>query len=208
MKYGTVNLGQIEAVINKLGGQENFERLLRCNSVNVTFNDGKAEVVAMDPLASIWKTITIGNIGREKFIPTLKEHVMNVSDLSECMMKQVAFTVVSQEEQIDLVNVSAAELGFDRATRYDAICDRARECGLELCPPEVGPQLRLQYLDQPLGEWFVIAMKVIRCSDGGLHVFCAGHNDDGLWLDGESFDSLRLPGNRFVFRAPKQPLAA
>ena len=29
MKYGNLNLGQIEAIVNKLGGMENVERLLR-----------------------------------------------------------------------------------------------------------------------------------------------------------------------------------
>lgn len=208
MKYGTINLGQIEAAINKLGGQDIFERLLTCNSVNVTFSDGKAEVVATDPITSIWKTITIGTIPREKFTPTLKERGMNVSDWPADMMKQDAFTVVSQEEQIDLVVVSVRDLGFDKATRYDAICQRAEERGLELCPPEVGPQLRLQYLDQPLGEWLVIAMEAIRDSIGGLSVFCVAHSDDGLWLSRRyGFPGLCwLPDDRFVFRARKQPL--
>ena len=210
MKYGTINLGQIEAAINKLGGQDVFERLLTCNSVNVTFSDGKAEVVATDPITSVWKTITIGNISRDKFIPTLKERGMNVSDWSADMMKQDAFTVAGQEEQIDLVVVSVRDLGFDKATRYDAICARAKERGLELCPPEVGPQLRLQYLDQPLGEWIVIAMEAIRDSDGVLRVFGVGRSDVGLWLRSifGRPDFLWGPGLRFVCRARKQPLDA
>ena len=73
-----------------------------------------------------WKTITIGNISQERFTPTIKERGMNVSDWSVDMMKQDAFTVVSQEEQIDLVVVSVRDLGFDKATRYDAICARAK----------------------------------------------------------------------------------
>ena len=208
MKYGTINLGQIEAAINKLGGQDVFERLLTCNSVNVTFSDGKAEVLATDPITSIWKTITIGNISRDKFIPTLKEHGMNVSDWSADMMKQDAFTVVDKEEQINLVNISVADLGFDQATRYDAICQRAKERGLELCPPEVGPQLRLQYLDQPFGEWIRVAMEAIRDSDGDLLVFRVVRNDVGLWLYSYygSPDDLWDPDDRFVFRARKQPL--
>jgi len=210
MKYGTINLGQIEAAINKLGGQENFERLLTCNSVNVTFGDGKAEVVATDPLTSIWKTITIGNTARDQFKQALQDASMNVSDWAADMMKQDAFTVVDKEEQVGLVNVSVDELGFDSATRYNAICARAKERGLELCPPEVGPQLRLQYLDQPLGEWVRVAMEAIRDSGGGLHVFHVAHPNAGLWL-GSSSDGpgdLWPPDDRFVFRACKQPLDA
>ncbi|MGH7926389.1 MAG: hypothetical protein ACREQV_01150 [Candidatus Binatia bacterium] len=123
MKYGTVNLDQIEAAINKLGGQDVFERLLTCNSIKVTFSDGTAEVVATDPVASIWKTITIGTIPRDKFTPTLKERGMNVSDWSANMMKQDAFTVASQEEQIDLVVVSNANLGRPNGCAFQETCE-------------------------------------------------------------------------------------
>lgn len=167
----------------------------------------KAEVAVTDPVTSIWRQISIGTTPRDKIIPTLKEHGMNVSDWSADIMKQDAFTVVQEEEQIDLVRVSVRELGFDKATRYDAICQCANERGLELCPPEVGLQLRLQYLDQPLDEWLIIAIEAIRGADGALNVFYVGHDDGGLWL--RSYcggpDNLWNPGHRFVFRARKQP---
>jgi hypothetical protein len=156
----------------------------------------------------IWTTITIGNTSLDKLSQKLKDNGMKVSDWAADIMKQDAFTVAEQEERIDLVNVSVAELGFDKATCYDAICARAKERGLELCPPEVGPQLRLQYLDQPLSEWIVVAMEAIRGSVNGLSVFSVGHDDGGLWLCGGygGADDFWYPGHRFVFRARKQPL--
>ena len=119
-------------------------------------------MVATDPVTSIWRHITIGNIRHGKFIRTLKDHGMIVDGWAANTMKQSAFTVVRREERINLMVVSVRDLGFDNDTHYDAICQRAKERGLELCPPEVGPQLRLQYLDQPLKERLFVAMKAIR----------------------------------------------
>src|SRR5262249_4582703 len=54
---------------------------------------------------------------------------------------------------VELTVLSAAELGVkaDESSLSD-VYERARQAGLELCPAEVGPQLRLDYRNQPLGE--------------------------------------------------------
>ena len=54
-----------------------------------------------------------------------------------------------------------------------------------LCPNEVGPQLRLQYADQPKGEWLRIAMEAITASDGYRRLFSVGHDGGDLWLYGD-----------------------
>src|SRR5258705_10651859 len=58
----------------------------------------------------------------------------------------------------------------------------ALELGLELCPAEVGPVVRLAYKDQPLSGRLIIAMNVITVSDGGFSVVREEHDDRGLWL--------------------------
>jgi hypothetical protein len=60
---------------------------------------------------------------------------------------------------------------------------RGNQKGLELCPPDVGPQLRLDYSDQPPGECVYVAMKPITTSDGEPRIFVVAHNSDGLSLD-------------------------
>ena len=60
---------------------------------------------------------------------------------------------------------------------------RARALGLELCPPSFGLELRLQYMDQPVGEKLHVAMKPITSSDGEPRIFVVAHSDKGLSLD-------------------------
>jgi hypothetical protein len=163
------------------------------------------------PELKVWKTIKIGTgiKNGKAFCSELEKKDFRIGDWARDMLGQKAFTVATQEEDVDLVNLSVADLGFEEGARYDAICARALELGLELCPAEVGPQVRLQYPDQPLGEWFLVAMEAIRDSDGDLDVFSVGHGEDGRWLDsycGEP-DFFWDAGLRFVFRLRKQPLA-
>ncbi len=134
----------------------------------------------------IWKTIKLGtglNTAND-FRDALKESGYRIGDWGDDILGQFAFTVSYTEREVDLVNISVAELGFkDRATRKD-IYDRALEFGLELCPAEVGPQLRLQYPDQSKDEWLRVAMEPIADSDGVLHVFDVNHGGGERWLDG------------------------
>lgn len=116
------------------------------------------------------------------------------------------FKVAGERGNYDLVEVSVRSLGFDKNTRYDVICARALELGLELCPAEVGPQLRLQYKDQPLGEYLIVAMNAINDSGGSPRVFNVHRSADGLWLDSNDGRPVRGwdPEHRFVFLRPRK----
>ena len=87
-------------------------------------------------------------------------------------------------EQIDLVRLKVRDLGFSEGATTDQIYARAQELGLELCPAEVGPHQRLKDLDQPMGEWYRIAMKQIADRNGDPFVFGLERDEFGLWLDG------------------------
>src|SRR3989338_4883715 len=122
------------------------------------------------------------------------------------MLKNPDFKVVGERVNAELVEVSVRSLGFETATRYDNICERAKELGLAVCPAEVGPQLRLQYKDQPLDEYLIVAMNAINDSGGRPGVFSMGAEGDGLWLGaayGRPGDEW-APEDRFVFLRPRK----
>jgi hypothetical protein len=142
----------------------------------------------------------------EEFQKAIEEREMKIYKWAEDVLKNPDFKVVGERRNADLVEVSVRSLGFEKWTKYEDICKRAIELGLELCPAEVGPQLRLQYTDQPLGEYLIIAMKAIDDSDGDPGLFDVDRRDDGLWLDthGGRSDGGWGPGNRFVFFRPRK----
>jgi len=174
MKYSNWTLGQVEAVFNKLGGDDGVRRFLA----------GELVVKETERQLKVWKTIKLGTDFRtaDDFRKALKGNGFNIGDWANDILGKPAFMVATEETEVDLVKVTVAELGFKKGARRNQIYERARDLGLELCPPEVGPQLRLQYQDQPNGEWILVAMEPIVDSVGDPELFSVERDDSGLWL--------------------------
>ncbi len=133
-----------------------------------------------------WKTIKLGiHKTADEYRKAIKADGMKIGSWANDILGKPAFTVSSDEIEVELVRMTVAELGFKNgATRKD-IYNKALELGLKLCPNEVGPALRLQYAGQPMNEWFLIAMEPIADSGGSLYVFGVGRSSDGSWLYGD-----------------------
>ncbi|MDP1719212.1 MAG: hypothetical protein Q8L24_02185 [bacterium] len=104
--------------------------------------------------------------------------------------------------KIDLVMATPAELGFPKGDEYRRVCVGAKEFGLDRCPAEVGPQLRLQYQSQSVMKRILIAMEPITVSRGYYpDVFCVDRLGDELWLAADYGDIGQFlgPGCRLVF---------
>lgn len=110
--------------------------------------------------------------------------------------------VAEKPEDVNIVVVTVAELGFPNGASRAQIYVKALSMGLGLLPAEVGPQLRLQYTDQPLGEWILIGMEPMSDSGGYLIVFGVVRYDDGRWLYGDYGrpDSVWGGNYRWAFR--------
>lgn len=117
-----------------------------------------------------------------------------------------AFVLSKTRETVRLVVLSVAQLGFEGEASLGDIYARARQLGLDLCPAEVGPQLRLQYLDQPIGEFLHIAMEPVARYGGELVDLTVANGGAGLaLLGGEGRPDLVLaPSIRFVFARPSR----
>jgi hypothetical protein len=102
---------------------------------------------------------------------------------------------------VELVAVSAAELGFQTDTVPLAdIYARAQQLGFGLAAAEVAPQLRLQYFDQPLGD-FLIAMEPIKTWKGDPIILTVANGGAGLTLIGRdgSADAQIPVSSRLLF---------
>ena len=164
-------------------------------------NSGEWVVSASKPVEMpVWKTVKLGTCKTpEEYRKALKKAGRRIGDWGDDILGRI--TCSKEEVDFDLVVQSVADLDFKSGARYADICAKAQELGFELCPAEVRPALRLQYGDQPKGEWLRIAMEAIVGRGGSLDIFGVRHDDDGLWLRGSSGrpDRVWFADDRFVF---------
>ena len=177
--------------------------LNRLTRKNVPSTDRPPILVTSAATVPVWKTITLGTFGK---LPALN----NALDAAGCgignsaaeILARPAFTVSTIETNVELLAVSAAELGFevDTASLAD-IYARARQLGFGLTVAEVAPQLRLQYFDQPIGEFLIIGMEPIKRWNGEPVILNVANGGAGLILIGQdgSPDAQISVASRFLF---------
>ncbi len=148
--------------------------------------------------------VEIGGKSKEQLISEMETAGINISDYAKSMIENPDF-VTGKPEQATLIRLTVADLGFKSNATTDQIYKRAEELGLELCPADTGPNYRLKYKNQPLGEYFYIGMKQITDSDGDPDVFKLVRYVDGLWLDGAwaGPGGGWRPDRKFAFRLRK-----
>jgi hypothetical protein len=128
-----------------------------------------------------------------------------LEDLANEIVGRPAFALNRTRTEVDLVVFSVFELGFGKqGAPLKDIYARAKSLGFALCPPEVGPQLRLQYLEQPPGEVLHIAMEPIAKYDGDLVSLALENGEWGLVLFGYYVAAVEMyPRALFVFVKPR-----
>jgi hypothetical protein len=150
----------------------------------------------------VWRTITVGTFANSfALINALDAAGCGIGGLAEEILARPAFTVGTTKTTVELFAVSAAELGFQTDTTPLAdIYARAQQLGFGLAAAEVAPQLRLQYFDQPMGE-FLIAMEPIKTWKGEPVILTVANGGAGLVLIGRDGSAgAEIPvASRFLF---------
>ena len=150
----------------------------------------------------VWRTITVGTFANSfALLNALDAAGCSIGSSAEEILARPAFTVGTSKTNVELFAVSAAELGFQTDTAPLAdIYARAQQLGFGLAAAEVAPQLRLQYFDQPMGE-FLIGMEPIKTWKGVPVILTVANGGAGLILIGQdgSADAEIPVASRFLF---------
>jgi hypothetical protein len=157
-------------------------------------------------LFQVWRTITLGSYkGVDAYRDALDIAKIKIGDSADEILGRPPFPYARTKTGVELAVLSAADLGVesDRASLAE-VYQRARQAGLELCPAEVGPQLRLDYRNQPLGEALDIAMEPVATYGGEPTILTLANWGTGLLLIGRDGrpESTVFWKSRFVFALP------
>lgn len=163
------------------------------------------------------RTVEIGGLSKSQLIQKLKQHFIQINDYGERLLTDYRFTTSGAKYSLQTVQLTVSGLGFRNGATLLHIFKRANELGLELCPLELGPHLRMQYLDQPevyLGDSLqlhqapsgsiTIASEILSEDDDFPKGFYLRRINDVLWLRGYRADHLHVwnPYDHFVFVKP------
>jgi len=151
----------------------------------------------------VWKTIQVGTVeNKSALLAALDAAGCGIGNVAQDIFARPGFTLSRSKAELNLVVVSVVELGLSEETSsLENIYSRAHELGLALAPADAGPQLRLQYFDQPVGEFLHVGTEPIKAKRGDGDILIVANGGAGLLLLGEEVRAnLQFyPSSQFVF---------
>ncbi|MFS0687999.1 helicase [Sporosarcina sp. 179-K 8C2 HS] len=162
---------------------------------------------------TITRVIEVGGLTKSQIIDKMQRQNIMVNELGKKLFADDNFTTSIETYVLKTVELTVRDLGLLEGGTITEVYRRANQLGLELCPLELGPFMRLRYLDQPEGFLssqqqnqapygsITIATKILTEDDNFPKGFYLRRINDVLWLRGYVCDDHHVwePSNRFVF---------
>jgi hypothetical protein len=203
MKYSKLDLGTIEAVVNKLGGMDGVARFL---SNDVVVSERIRDWKDQEGVISLGTVTSDGTTGPQ-WIKRLEKKGFRVSDWARDVLNSKDFNPTSGVTTEIVVLKGILWIDNDRVTKN--IRAEAEKRGLEKPNAEVACLIREKFSDEEIeamGLWWIVAMhEPIKDSVGVPRPLRASRNGDGQWLDTTCGrpDGRCFSGDGFAFARPQ-----
>ena len=102
---------------------------------------------------TVSRVVTIGGLAKAELLQQLERNAISLNESAHTLFASDRFTTAQTRRSLTTVELTVRDLGCPQGATTAEIYARAAALGLGLCPLELGPHLRLQYLDQPEGYW-------------------------------------------------------
>lgn len=168
----------------------------------------------------VLRTVEVGGFTKLQLIQKMRQYSILMNEYGERLFADDTFTTSDIKYCLQTVELTVGALGFLDGATTAQIFRKASELGLELCPLELGPYLRLEYLDQPEGYSgtplqrhkapsgsITIASEILSEDDDFPKGFYLRVINGELWLRGYRADHLHVwdPDDHFIFCQTKRP---
>lgn len=154
---------------------------------------------------SVWTTVGFQDLSSEGYRDALGEAGVFMDPAARRALKGILVSTSLKRTELDLVLPTVRELGFVRGAPVDEICAKAVWFGLEVCPAEAAPALRLQYRDQPDGERLMMPVQTWRDGKRRKDIFYLSNSSYGRGLTAAVEPSKHFwhGFNRAIFVQPR-----
>ena len=102
---------------------------------------------------SVTRMVRTGGLSKPELLAEFQKRGIELNDAGNALFAHSLFTTSATISVVETVEIPVVELGYQKGATTAQIHERAVRFGLSLCPLELGPHLRLQFLDQPEGFW-------------------------------------------------------
>lgn len=162
----------------------------------------------------IIRTVEIAGLTKTELLQKLQENTILINKLGEKLFAANTFQVTDKKYTVHTVELKVRDLGFPEGATLPELYKKAAQFGLQVCPLELGPYLRLEYLDQPEGHegrpiWrnrspygaVTIASEKVSEDIDFPRGFYLRKIEGALWLRGYTADDLYVcdPAESFIF---------
>ena len=163
------------------------------------------------------RAVSVGGQSKQELLAQLVAGGVELNEAAHILFSSDRFAPSDAHQSLVTVELTVRQLGFAQGATTAVLHDKAVALGLRLAPLELGPYLRLQYLDQPEGNDGFPATKH-RAPPGALTVASAPLSEDAafpkgfylrriqgvLWLRGYWCDAANVwdADDRLIFCHP------
>lgn len=99
----------------------------------------------------IVRTVEVGGLTKSQLLQKLQHNSIMLNKFGEQLFSDDKFHISDKVYSVVTVELKVRNLGFQEGATIPELYKKASQLGLKLCPLELGPYLRLKYLDQPEG---------------------------------------------------------
>ena len=151
----------------------------------------------------VWD-IEYGGVSREDILLELAKSKIALNAYATLLFLNKNLVMSDAKSRTNVISITPMDLGINEKSTFNDICNESSRRGLQLCPLEIAPILRLAYLDQKEGPILTVASKGRFQEDNLPNGFYLHNTKDSLWLRGytSSEDWLWDQTSKFAFVEP------